>query len=280
MGRLAAALATRPPVFAPCLFRLALRLEQLTWTEVAESPGEAVFALRSLQRLFGLDAIFAGFDPWLEAEAAGAAIQRDELGRVTATPARSSELPPVEHVLAAHPLVHAVEVVRRLAAESASEFLTFGALCAGATLVDHLNGTGVEQTPPPVLENARQLSTGLARAYCEAGADALVLIEDVESADASDLELFAPVVNLANYYGVPIVLFARHEFSAAGLATLKKLGISLYITPTQRGESVRRLPPEGARAVHGLALSAWEIEPDTDPDTIHAWRRELEATPA
>jgi len=27
-------------------------------------------------------------------------------------------------------------------------------------------------------------------------------------------------------------------------------------------------------------VSAWEIDPDTDPDIIHAWRRELEATPA
>jgi hypothetical protein len=280
MGKLDAALATRSVVFAPCIFRLALRLEQLTWAELAESPGETVFALRSLQRLFGLDALFASFDPWLESEAAGATVERDELGRVTAPPACLAQLPSVDRILAAPPLAHAVEVVRRLAAESASGLLTFGALCAGVTLLDHLFGMGAEHTPAPLLGSARELSTGLARAYCEAGADALVLIQDVESADAADLELFVPVINLAGYYGVPIVLFARHPFSSTGVAMLKKLGISRYITPTQSGEGLRRLPPEGPSTARGLAVSAWEIDPGTDTDIIHAWRRALAATPA
>ena len=63
-------------IFAPFTLRLSMRLEQARWEEVTESSGEAVFLIRSGQRLFGLDAVCAWFDTWLEAEAAGVQIER------------------------------------------------------------------------------------------------------------------------------------------------------------------------------------------------------------
>ena len=80
-------------LFAPVTFRLALKLEQVVWTEFADSAAEAVFALRATQRLFKQDVIFAWFDTWLEAEAGGVAVERDALGRVVNEPQPPALLP-------------------------------------------------------------------------------------------------------------------------------------------------------------------------------------------
>jgi hypothetical protein len=277
MGKLEPALA-RERLFAPGLFRIALRLEQTAWDEIAESPGETLFVLRSLQRLFGLNATYASFDTWLEAEAAGGAIVRDELGRVSAPPASVTAPPSVESMLAAPPLANAIEVVRRLALEATNTF-TFATLSAGATLLDHLYGTPAAAASPQVIDHARRLSSSLVQAYCEAGADAIVLLADVASPDGADLELFAPVMNLAAYYSVPVILISRHDLSAAGVAVAAKIGIASWITPAQQSAGVVRLPPDGGPRGTGLALTAWEVDPETDPELIHTWRRALDATP-
>ena len=56
-----------PALFAPIVFRLAMKLEQARWSEFAEDPTEAVYVLCAAQRLFRQDAVVAWFDTWLEA---------------------------------------------------------------------------------------------------------------------------------------------------------------------------------------------------------------------
>jgi hypothetical protein len=46
----------------------------------------------------------------------------------------------------------------------------------------------------------------------------------------------------------------------------------LFITPTQASSAVRALPDGEAGPRARLALSRWEMDPETPPETLQAWR--------
>ncbi len=260
--------AAGPPLFAPIVFRLAMKLEQVTWSEFASDPSEAVHVLRAARRLFGQELGVGWFDTCLEAEAAGAIVERDDLGRVTGRPQPPAALPPVADVLNAFPVRQAVEIVRRLSLESQQ---VAGMVSGPATLRARLGRT---TSDPP--DHAAELSVALARAYCEAGAAALLLAEEEESADLAELAMFTPLVNLARYYGTPIILISRHPLSQKGVDAAAATTGGLFVTPTQAGSGVRPLPDDGNGPPRArLALSRWEVDPETSPQTLQAWRQAL-----
>jgi hypothetical protein len=267
-----------PALFAPIVFRLAMKLEQVRFSEFAGDPTEAVYVLRAAQRLFRLDAVPAWFDTWLEAEAAGAVVERDDAGHVVGTARPPASLRPVSEALSAPPIAHAVEIVRRLSVEIGAQ-VPLAMLSAGATLCARLGS--------PV-DYARELSVGLARVYCEADAGALLLVQEEPSPDLDDLAAFGALFNLAAYYATPVVLVSRHPLSPQGLAVAERMFGGLYVTPTQAGAAVlplshredplprlRGRDGEGANA--RLALTRWEVDPGTAPETVHAWRGALAA---
>src|SRR5262249_42563459 len=127
------------PLFAPLIFRLALKLEQTPWVEFSSSATEAVYVLRAARRLFALDAVCTWFDTWLEAESAGIRIERDDLGVPRGQP-QGDTLASVETALTAPPIAIAVEVLRRITVESGSDVVALAALSSGATLIERLAG--------------------------------------------------------------------------------------------------------------------------------------------
>jgi hypothetical protein len=277
-------------LFAPLVFRLALKLEQVPWSDFASSASEAMYVLRAAQRLFKLDAVCTSFDTWLEAEAAGLTVERDDLGYCCARP--QPALPrAIDDVLASQPLALAIEILRRTQMEAGEAGLALAALSTGATMVDHLFGEvagsrilsaltagTLAKEDADRLDYVRQLNLAIARAYLEAGAAALLLLQEVDSPDVVELDQFVSVFNLAAYYGTPLVLLGRHPISAVGQATLARLGITLYLTPQQAGPGIVPLANAAEpKPVRGdgdwLALSRWEIDPDVAPETIQSWRR-------
>jgi uroporphyrinogen-III decarboxylase len=258
-----------PPLFAPVVFRLAMRVEQVPWSEFAADPTEAMYVLRAARKLFGQDLGVAWFDTWLEAEAAGVAVERDDLGRVVGEPQKPAFLAPVTAVLETAPVRHAIEIVRRFALEQQA---VAGMLTGPATLRARLVGV----TPDP-LAYAAELAVALARAYCDAGAAALLVAEEEASPNLAEFEAFAAVVNLARYYGTSVILLSRHPLSHTGLQAADAATNGLFLTPTQAGSAVRPLPDgvPGARA--RLAISRWEVDPDTPPETLQAWRHAVAA---
>jgi hypothetical protein len=277
-------------LFAPLVFRLALKLEQVPWSEFASSASEAIYVLRAAQRLFKLDAVCTSFDTWLEAEAAGLAVERDDLGYCNAHPEPVSPRA-IEDVLASQPLARAIEILRRTQLEAGEAGLALATLSTGATMIDHFFGEAassrilssltagtLEKEDADRLDYVRQLNLAIARAYLEAGAAALLLLQEVGSPDVVELDHFVSVFNLAAYYGTPLVLLARHPISAAGQERLARLGITLYLTPQQAAPGIVVLPSGAERnpvRADGdwLALSRWEIDPDIAPETIQSWRR-------
>jgi hypothetical protein len=273
-------------LFAPVIFRLALKLEQIAWTEFADSAAEAVFALRATQRLFKQDVIFTCFDTWLEAEAAGVAVERDALGRVVNEPRPPVSLPATDAVLAGASIAHAVEIVRRLRDEPV---VTVAMLSAGATLLRRfvgdaecgriLHDLGRSEVKPAdraLLDSLREISVGLARAYCEAGAGALLLVQEAESPDLADLADAAALFNLAEYYATPVLLLCRDPLTAHGCAVAERVTGGLFATPTQAGSAIAPLPAaDPAPSASWLALSRWETDPETPLDAVRAWQSAL-----
>jgi len=254
-------------LFAPLIWRLALKIEQLSWNDVAHSVPETIFMLRSAQRLFKQDVACASFDTWMEAEAAGAVVERDELGQVTNRLALPADLPSVDTLLGAEPVTHAVEVLRRLA-QDAGDSIPLATMTAAATLLRRLGGGQ--------LDYAQQVMLGLARAYCEAGAGALVLLDEEPSGDFAELSEFAALFNLAEYYATPIVILSREPVSAAGAAAAERAG-ALLLTHDASSAGVVALPPAGDVGTGWLAMSRWEVDPDTDPNAVQSWRQQTAA---
>jgi len=274
-------------LFAPLVYRLALRMEQATWSDVTESAAEAVHVLRSAQRLFKTDVLCASFDTWLEAEAAGLVVARDDMGLPTGKVAPASELPPVDSIMSAEPVTRVVEVVRRLASEGGSA-LPIATITAGATLLSRLGGAATrervlgrgegEALDPEdagLVDHVQQIMIALARAYCEAGAAALVLLDEEPSGDFGELSLFTALFNLADYFATPVFILSRGPCSPAGLGRVASAGVH-GLTPDATTDGVAALPAHGA--VSGwIAMSRWEVDPDTDPNDVQAWRRTLAA---
>src|SRR5262249_8531006 len=155
--------------FIPLVYRLAARLEQLSWEEFAGDAAYLAFALRSAHELIGTDALISHFDRALEAEACGARVERDEQGEGCAL------APPVGIVAPAEALQRGrlpvvLEATYRLCTELQGRVPVVGVLTGPATLARQLGDVP--------LDHAAELSVALARAYCEAGAGGLLVVDE------------------------------------------------------------------------------------------------------
>jgi hypothetical protein len=263
-------------LFAPLIWRLALKIEQMSWREVAGSAAETVYALRAAQRLFKQDIHCVSFDTWLEAEAIGMHVERDRFGAPVGTPGRIAGWPSVDRVLSASPVVRTVETLRRLALDP-DGVVPVAAITAGTTLQKRIYAPATAES----LDYIRQILLGLTRLYCEAGAGALLVLDE-EPGDDLALADFAAVFNLAEYFATPVFLLSRTPARPETAAAANAAGIR-YLTPGRVSEGVLALPADGGGIVLGkgsvgdgwIAMSAWEVDPETDPNIVQAWRQQL-----
>jgi hypothetical protein len=262
-------------LFAPLIWRLAMKIEQVPWSEMSSSATEAVFVLRSAQRLFKQDIHCVSFDTWLEAEAAGMKIERDDLGMPVGRTMPVAKLPSVENVLLGEPIVRTVETLRRLALEADSGIVPIATMTAGPTLQRRF-GDALPVSADGI-DYVRQILLGLTRLYCEAGAGALLLLDEEPADDAAALSEYAALFNLAEYFATPVFLISRaplgpEELSAANAARVRYLG------PDEASDDIIALPDRGSDvAADGgwIAMSRWEVHPETDPNVVQGWRQQL-----
>ncbi|MEM6887375.1 MAG: hypothetical protein AAF636_04455 [Pseudomonadota bacterium] len=258
------------PIFAPIVFRLAMRLEQVDWTEISESPSEAVFVLRSVEQLFKLDALCPSFDPWLEAEAAGVPLQRDDLGYVVEARRRTAKLPLVGEVVEAQQTQNALEVVNRLSTNDGALAPPLASITVGASLLDRLRTDADDDSDLP--EYCRELTLALARRYLDAGAAGLLLLQDRDDPELVDIKAFEGLFNLGAYYDVPVLFVSCTSVGEKGLQALKSAGAEHYLTPDAKGDGVCAIEDEANASSAWFASTRWETDPATEPDTIHNWR--------
>lgn len=279
MGITLQALAARGDVFAPLVFRLALRLEQVSWEDALEDAPLAAFALGSAQRMFGTDACINWFDTGLEAEAAGAAHH---------SPA---DLPDPEAFVAAPVIAHVLAVTRQLCETSGGRTCVLGCLTGPATLLNRLFGApttkklaaaldagGLPEAERRRLDRAASLSVALARAYCELGVGGLALLEDAVPQSPGLAGAFDSLFNLAAYYGVPVAVVSRASLPSRVGDAYARLGAGYVVAPGIENSRAVAVAPElpagneeNLRRTAGagrLVATTWEVPADAAPERV------------
>jgi hypothetical protein len=291
--------------FLPLAFRLSLALEQAEWGDFSVDSALAAFILRSGYRIIKADGCITWFDTHLEAEAAGANVVRDELGRLTAAPTLPTNPDPATFAKSA--LIGVVtEVTRRIVQESPKHSAILGYLTGRRTLLRMLFGAEyrdqivnavvarrVKGGDLDALQTGAQISVRLAKIYGEAGVGGLVIAEEDEITDSACVGPFEEVVNVARYYNLPLVMLCRLPVSAELRPTICRAGANYLIAPGSEPEGLLRAIPHElfsqsdnslrqwvAKELektggHRLFMSAWEIPPTVPPEMLTRMRNAL-----
>lgn len=255
-------------LFLPLVYRLAARLEQMSWQELAEDPTASTYALRAAQKLFQLPAVVTHFRIGIEAEACGADLSREPSGDWM-RPAKLAEPDAVAGKLVERPpLAQALEVTRRLSEELRGTAGTVGVLTGPRTLRSLF-------TAPP--SDSGQIYATLARAYAERGVELLLVVEDprVEASGTSGETSLAPLFNVARYFRVPTLLLDHASARPAAGFSLTLGGTGDPLLPLRALDE-----PAGEASrwrVEGRPVLAteWEVPPQLPAEKLTAWTRAL-----
>lgn len=290
-------------LFLPIGFRFLLKLEQVEWDEFCSDAALATFTLRAAQRLFKADGLVNWFDDWLEAEGAGAALARGPLGEAAETAAAPGNIPDAQAFAASDAVARAVEIAGRLSQETGDEAAVLAYLTGPRTLFARLLGAAAARrlskslksgkprgADKDAIEAAAELSLTLAKAYCEAGCGALLLAEDEEPGDLECLAAVSALINLAEYYGVPVLLLSRAPLGTAARARARAAGLwhvaapgaanGLHAIPLKvlmeaadRAVAWAKSVPAGGAP--RLFVTEWEIPSTAKPEAVAALRAEV-----
>jgi hypothetical protein len=251
-------------LFMPLVYRLAGRLEQMAWEELAEDPTSSAYALRAAQKLFGLQAVVTHFRVGVEAEACGADLGRDADGEWEG-PLQLAEPGALDaRILERSPLAQALEVTRRLSEELRGAAVTVGVLTGPRTL------SSLFAAQPAGLG---QLYAQLARAYAERGVRLLLVVEDPRSGTTRIPEPFSltPLFNVARYFRIPTVLLDNLARGPAAGFDLTLGGACDRLFPLAALEE----PAEGARRWRlenaPILATEWEVPQHLPAEQLAAW---------
>jgi len=211
------------PLFLPVVFSLAARVENVPLRAFLGNATKITNGLRQVRGHLRADAITCCFDPFLEAEALGAALdwKTDDGPAALAWPGRgqgSDGLPPglraPEDAATSGHVPVAVEVIKRMKA-TARDTLLMAAVTGPFTLAAHLSGDQAGGATCAALEVAGATAAAVARALLEAGVDVLVIREGDFGANLGANERKAGhsqtevAVNIIRFYeALPILLLA------------------------------------------------------------------------
>ena len=279
-------------LYLPFAFRAGLTAANLAWPKAASDAVACAEALRAFQRKIQADAVVPWFDGWLEAEAAGARVVRDEFGQVIGTPSTPQRLPRAEGFLETPQVRHALAVTRILCEETRAQSSVVACLTGVRTLAVRL--LGVRPKPEVNLEPAAlEIAQALARAYCDAGVGALVFAAELPMSDPVEAAHFKPVAEIAREHDVPSIMLSRHPMSHAVETALHKAGIDHVAAPGVRGPicalpaTMLRAAPQAsngwfqlqrdAKPAPRLFVSEWEVPVDAALDTMIALRDKVVA---
>ena len=226
-----------PPraLFLPIVFSLGARIENLPLRNFLSNPTKISNALRQIRTHLRSDGVTCYFDPFLEVEALGGALDWDAQGQQASLrwprPGKAGELPgglrsPDEAAKSGRVPV-AVEVIARLKSlVSGPSLLTIGVTgpFTLAALLTHTNATnGILERGPDAaaMDLAGEATAAFARSFVEAGAEVIFIREQVlpsltpESAAEWSARL-ATTINIVRFYeALPVLLLTCQDAAAA-----------------------------------------------------------------
>ncbi len=230
----------------PLVFTVGSRLESVSSTEFMKNPTKITNALRQLRATLKLDGLCCYFDPSLE----GVALEQAKFSAGSGDQVASKGRVPV-----------AVEVLKRARVMLKDEPALIARITGPLTLarsqvVDPQHGA----FDCRAVQSCAEALAGLAKAYVEAGADLILLVETVLPAPEPDMvdwwaSLLVPIINVVRFYEAVPVLVLGDDLSAAGARLLAERHWECVLCPTVAG--VKLLSPDAWKqggAALGIAL--------------------------
>jgi len=228
-------IASPRALFLPIVFSLGARIENLPLRDFLSNPTKISNALRQIRTHLRSDGVTCYFDPFLEAEALGGALDWDAQGQRASLrwprPGETRDLPdglrsPEEAAKGGRVPV-AVEVIARLKPLVRGQSLLMAGVTGPFTLAALLTQTkgtngNLDRAPDAAaMDLAGEVTAAVARAFVEAGADAIFIREQVlpsltaETAAQWTTRL-ATTINIIRFYeALPVLLLACQDATAA-----------------------------------------------------------------
>jgi len=251
-----------PPraLFLPIVFSLGARIENLPLRNFLSNPTKISNALRQIRAHLRSDGVTCYFDPFLEAEALGAVLDWDAEGQRASLRwpqhGETGDLPgglrsPDEAAKGGRVPV-AVEVITRLKPLVRDQSLLMAGvtgpftLAALLTQTNDTNGNLDRDPDGAAMDLAGEVTAAVARAFVEAGADAIFIREQVlppltaESAAEWSTRL-ATTINIIRFYeALPVLLLTCQDATAANRSLIAGQEWDCVLCP-----ETRSMPPSG-----------------------------------
>lgn len=238
------------PLFLPIVFSHAARIENLPLRSFLTNPTKITQALRQMRGHLRSDGLTCYFDPSLEIQALGA-----EPGAGLENLASKGRIPV------------ALEVIRRMKSMIRDDVL----LAAGVSGPFRLAAQLVQAEPDApaggeissgVLGLATEATAAVAKAFVEAGANAVIICEDLPASlpgDASLDSLLATTINIVRFYqALPVlILNCGAQPPSTVLQTAPDCVVCPVAADTQRG--IKSAFVEPAPASLGVAVPSQVI---------------------
>jgi Uroporphyrinogen decarboxylase (URO-D) len=222
------------PLFLPIVFSLGARIENVSLRNFLSNPTKISNALRQIRTHLRSDGITCYFDPYLEAEALGGVLDWESDARQPSLrwpqPSHDGELPEglcdASETAKRGRVPIAVEVIRRLKPLVREDFLLVAGVTGPLTLAAQLaqidTGESARKQSPPdsALSLAAEVSPVVARALVEAGANVILIREELLPSSADALadwaSRLASTINIVRFYdALPVLLLSPPRSVAA-----------------------------------------------------------------
>jgi Uroporphyrinogen decarboxylase (URO-D) len=263
--------APRRPLFLPIVFSHAARIENLPLRAFLSNPTKITRALRQMRGHLRSDGLTCYFDPYLEIEALGAELDWDAGERRTfRRPGHriSGDLPidagALENLASKGHIPVAVEVIRRLKSMVRDDVLlatgVSGPLRLAAQLAQSGQGECLEkEISTGALELAAEATAAVAKAFVEAGANVVIISEDLPVSfpgDATVASLLATTVNIIRFYQSLPVLVLNPSAQPADIGSEGPLDCVVCPVASDARRGIGEVFREPAPATLGVAVPA------------------------
>ncbi|HLY58773.1 MAG TPA: hypothetical protein VKS60_24640 [Stellaceae bacterium] len=196
-----------PPLFAPVLWSVACQVEAMEPAAFTADPTKLTRGLVELARALQLEAVVTACPAGMEAEALGAAVDRNSWPprAIAGTGRKLLDTEDFETIGTRSPALNAaIEATRRIAARERDETVILVALTGPAALQAELAAPSDE---PVAYETIARALAALTRGFAEAGANAILLCERMLPADDEGWTgAMRTIANIAKFHRIPTLL--------------------------------------------------------------------------
>ena len=267
-------IAPSRPLLLPIVFSLGARIENLPLRNFLSNPTKIASALRQIRTHLRSDGVTCYFDPFLEVEALGGALDWDAEGQQASLrwpqPGQTDDLPgglrSPDEVVKSGRVPVAVEVIARMNPFVGDQSLLIAGVTGPFTLAalltqsDDTNGIHGRSPNSAAMEFAGEVTSAVARAFVEAGADAIFIRELIRSSLAVEtaaewVSRLATTINIIRFYeALPVLLLPCQDPAAANSNLIARQAWDCVLCA-----EAPSMPPSGFGTIAALGPSRFGV---------------------